>query len=327
MEARRLAASGPALTRFGLGLAALGRPAYINVGHGEDLPEGRSVEAVEVHAHRMLDAAFAAGVRYFDAARSYGYAERFLRAWIDSRGISPAEIVVGSKWGYRYTGDWQLDGRVQEVKDHGAAMLRSQLAESSAILAPYLRLYQIHSATPQSGVLDDGQVLATLRALREGGIFPGVTASGPAQAETIRKAISIRFDGVPLFASVQATWNVLEQSAGPALREAHEAGFTVLVKEPLANGLLTARGDPGQAGPLRAVSDRLRSSPDAVALAFVARQPWADVVLLGAATADQLDSNLRAADLPLSAEDASALETLRQPAGEYWTRRSRLPWR
>ena len=40
----------------------------------------------------------------------------------------------------------------------------------------------------------------------------------------------------PLFDCVQATWNVMEQSAGPALLEAHEAGLEVIVKEALANG-------------------------------------------------------------------------------------------
>src|SRR5256886_1208727 len=143
---RRLGRDGPALTRFGLGMAALGRPGYITLGHEADLPEGRSVEAMEAHAHRVLDQAFAAGIRYFDAARSYGRAEQFLRGWIDSRGIRPAEIVIGSKWGYRYTGGWQVGGRVQEVKDHSDAMLDGQGGGSASLLRALLRLYPIHSA-------------------------------------------------------------------------------------------------------------------------------------------------------------------------------------
>ena len=326
MEPRPLPQGGTAFTRFGLGMAALGRPAYITLGHAQDLPEGRSVEAVEAHAHRVLDAAFAAGIRYFDAARSYGRAEQFLRAWIDSRGIRPSEIVVGSKWGYRYTGDWQVDGRVQEVKDHSAAMLERQFAESVSILGPYLRLYQIHSATPGTHVLEDAAVLAALRRLREGGLLLGVTASGPSQPETIRRAMEIRFDGIALFSTVQATWNLLERSAGRALREAHEAGFTVLVKEALANGRLTDKGDGACAGPLRAAADRLHATPDAVALAFVARETWADVILLGAATPDQLDSNLTARTIFLPEEDLRLLEDLVEAPEEYWSRRARLPW-
>jgi aryl-alcohol dehydrogenase-like predicted oxidoreductase len=322
----RLGRDGPELTRFGLGMAALGRPAYITIGHQGDLPEGHSVEAVEAHAHRVLDRAWASGIRYFDAARSYGHAERFLRAFFESRKIKPKDVVVGSKWGYRYTGDWAVDGRVQEVKDHGVAMLRAQAAESTSILGPYLRLYQIHSAAPETRVLENEPVISDLLRLREHGVQLGLTTTGPSQLETVRRAIDLRFDGRPLFTAVQATWNIMERSAEAGLREAHDAGFTVLVKEALANGRLTSRGDAGQAGPLRAVSTRMGLSPDVVALAFVAMQSWADVILIGAATEEQLDSNLRAGEVAVSPEDLRALEAMRVPPELYWSRRAALPW-
>ena len=326
MEMRRLAGGGPTISRVGLGMAALGRPAYITLGHAGDFPEGRDAGSMEMHAHRMLDHALAAGIHYFDAARSYGRAEQFLRGWIDSRGIKPEQIVVGSKWGYRYTGEWQVDGRVQEVKDHGLSMLQSQFTESAAILGPYLRLYQIHSAGPETRVLEDQRVLDELRRLRDGGLFVGVTATGPRQLDTIRKAIEIHFDGSALFSTVQATFNLLERSAEPGLREAHDAGLTVLVKEALANGRLTSKGTEARTEPLRKIANRLAAPIDAVALAFVAKQPWADVVLSGATKAQQLDSNLRALEVSLSADDLQALEPLRVPAREYWAERARLPW-
>jgi aryl-alcohol dehydrogenase-like predicted oxidoreductase len=337
MEMRRLGRNGPSLSRLGLGLAAIGRPAYLTLGHAGDFPEGRSVEAMEAHAHGLFDRAFDAGIRYFDAARSYGRAEEFLHSWIERRKFGPEEVVVGSKWGYRYTGDWQLDGRVQEVKEHSATMLRSQIAESDAILGPFLQLYQIHSAAPETGVLENAEVLAELRRLRERGLFLGVTATGPRQLETLRRAIELRFDGAPLFSAVQATWNLLERSAEPGLREAHQAGLAVIVKEALANGRLTAKGaeqadavpphsSSTKKSPLRAVAERLRSSGDAVALAFVLKEPWSDVVLLGAATGAQLDSNLRSQELRLSPEDVQALDALVEPAQDYWSQRSRLPW-
>jgi aryl-alcohol dehydrogenase-like predicted oxidoreductase len=63
-----------------------------------------------------------------------------------------------------------------------------------------------------------------------------------------------------------------------------------------------------------------------VALAFLAKEPWADVILLGAATPAQVDSNLRALEISFSAEHLQMLAELRLPATEYWARRSRLPW-
>jgi aryl-alcohol dehydrogenase-like predicted oxidoreductase len=71
--------------QLGLGLAALGRPAYINLGRQQDFGFDRSVAELERRCHEMLDAAYAAGIRYFDAARSYGMAENFLGTWLNAR--------------------------------------------------------------------------------------------------------------------------------------------------------------------------------------------------------------------------------------------------
>ena len=77
MPTAALGTGGPVVSRVGLGLAALGRPAYITSGREEDLPD-RSETGMRARTFSMLDAAYAAGVRYVDAARSYGLAEEFL---------------------------------------------------------------------------------------------------------------------------------------------------------------------------------------------------------------------------------------------------------
>jgi len=112
MPAVTLGAGGPVVPRIGLGLAALGRPAYITGGREDDLPD-RSVAGLRARSFSVLDAAYAAGVRYVDVARSYGRAEDFLAGWLAERGHP--DVVVGSKWGYRYTGGWRLDAGQQEV--------------------------------------------------------------------------------------------------------------------------------------------------------------------------------------------------------------------
>jgi aryl-alcohol dehydrogenase-like predicted oxidoreductase len=213
------------LIRIGLGLAALGRPGYINLGHASDLAGHTDERSMELAAHTVLDAAYAGGVRYFDAARSYGKAEAFLATWLARRGFGPGEVTVGSKWGYTYTGGWRVDAPVHEVKDLSVATLRRQFAESRELLGPNLRLYQIHSATLDSGVLDDPAVLEDLARLRASGVSIGVTVTGPKQAETIERALEVGG-----FDAVQATWNLLERAAGSALAEAHAAGVGVIVK-------------------------------------------------------------------------------------------------
>ena len=89
--------------RLGLGMASLGRPGYINLGHASDLPAERTEEAVRQHAHTVLDEAFALGLRYIDCARSYGLSEQFVASWLAKRPDAAESVVVGSKWGYECT--------------------------------------------------------------------------------------------------------------------------------------------------------------------------------------------------------------------------------
>ena len=131
--------TGLRVTRIGLGLAALGRPGYINLGHAADLAGHTDVASMERAAHDVLDAAYAGGVRYFDAARSYGKAEAFLASWLQARGLGRDDVTVGSKWGYTYTAEWRTDAEVNEVKDLSAATFRRQLAETRELLGDHLR--------------------------------------------------------------------------------------------------------------------------------------------------------------------------------------------
>ncbi len=306
MTRRPLGRTGLSVTPIGLGLAALGRPGYITLGRDRDLGADRSVEALERRSHELLSAAYDAGIRYFDAARSYGFAERFLSSWLHDRGLSPADVTVGSKWGYTYVGNWRVDARVHEVKDQSLAALQRQIGESRALLGDFLDLYQIHSATLESGVLEDQQVLAELSRLRAKGLRIGLSVSGPRQAEVIDRALAVELDGVNPFQSVQATWNLMEPSAGPALADAHDAGWGVIIKEALANGRLADR--------------------DAQAIAAALANPWADVVLSGAVTCDQLLSNVRGLDANLTEADLAGLKQLAEPRDQYWSERSQLHW-
>jgi aryl-alcohol dehydrogenase-like predicted oxidoreductase len=314
------------IARFGLGLAAVGRPGYINLGRDADLPADRSATVLRAHAHRLLDAAYARGVRYFDVARSYGRAEEFLATWLEGRHDTQ-DVVIGSKWGYTYTADWHTDADVHEVKDHSAVTYDRQLAETRALLGTRLNLYQIHSVTSDSPALTDPALHERLAALAAEGVTIGLSTSGPAQAEAIRAALEITVAGEALFGSVQATYNLMEPSAGPALAEAHDTGRTVIVKEAMANGRLADRYATGpDTAALREIAREAGASCDALALAAVAAWPWADIVLSGAATVDQLTSNLTAAYLHLNPDQLERLAGLAEPAEAYWAQRARLAW-
>ena len=287
---------------------------------------------MELHAHDVLDAAFEAGIRYVDAARSYGRAEDFLASWLRKRAIEPGEITVASKWGYTYTADWSTSATQHEVKEHSLAAYLRQLHESIERLGPYLSLYQIHSVTAESKTLEDDALIDAIARLRERGIRAGLTVSGAGQDVAVRKSLDVRRDGERVFDSVQATWNLLERRAESALEDAHDAGMKVVVKESLANGRLSHE-NRDQADLLFPAVARIRElaksrglTVETLALGAALARPWADVVLTGAATVGQIQSNVTALEHAYDAELEKELRSVAIDSTEYWRARSSFRW-
>jgi aryl-alcohol dehydrogenase-like predicted oxidoreductase len=318
--------------RLGLGLAALGRPGYVTLNHANDLGGSYDPSVMESHAHAVLDAAFDAGIRYVDAARSYGRAEDFLSSWLRKRAIEPGDITVASKWGYTYTAGWSTSATQHEVKDHSLAAFERQLAESLERLGRYLSLYQIHSVTAEGKTLEDDALIDAIARLRERGIRAGLSVSGAGQDVAIRRSLEVRRDGQRVFDSVQATWNLLERGAEQALEDAHSAGMKVVVKESLANGRLTHgnRDDNERFAPhvarIRELAEARGTTIEMLALAAALARPWADVVLTGAATEKQIRSSAAALDFSWDADLENQLRPISVASDEYWKVRGSFKW-
>jgi aryl-alcohol dehydrogenase-like predicted oxidoreductase len=327
-----LGRTGLAASRLGLGLAAVGRPGYINLGRSGDLPRDRTPDALYARTAELLDAARAAGIRYVDVARSYGRAEEFLARWLAERDVPRDALTIGSKWGYRYTAGWRVDAPLHEEKELSLARFETQLMETKSLLGARLGLYQIHSATAESGSLDDPALLAALVGGRRAGAYRavGLTLSGATSARTLELALAARSDGERVFDVVQATFNCLERSLAGPLAAAHDAGLGVIVKEALANGRLTQanarREDSALLERLRKAAAARGRGVDQLALGFVLEQPFVDVVLSGAATVAQLSSHTGALEVTLDDPARSALAALRESPEDYWRTRASLPW-
>ncbi|HJQ53645.1 MAG TPA: aldo/keto reductase [Gemmatimonadaceae bacterium] len=317
---------------FALGTAALGRPGYVTLNHAAALGGNYDPAAMESHAHDVLDVARAAGIRYIDCARSYGRAEDFVASWLALRGIAAGEFVIASKWGYTYTAGWSTTAEQHEVKDHSLATFNRQLAESVDRLGAHLSLYQIHSVTAESTTLDDDALIDAIARLREKGIRAGLTVSGPRQDVAIRRSLEVRRDGERVFDSVQATWNLLERGAESALTEARAAGMKVVVKEALANGRLTDdnRYYESVLSPLvakiREIADSRATTIDMLALGAALAQPWADIVLSGAATVAQLEANVEAIGFGWGEEIEAEVRAIAIDSADYWRARSGFDW-
>jgi aryl-alcohol dehydrogenase-like predicted oxidoreductase len=318
--------------QLGLGLAALGRPGYVTLNHATDLGGRYDPPIMEARAHAVLDAACDAGVRYVDAARSYGRAEDFLASWLAKRAIEPGEISVASKWGYTYTAGWSTSATQHEVKDHSLAAFERQLAESDERLGRYLSLYQIHSVTTESKTLEDDALIDAIARLREKGVRAGLSVSGAGQDVAIRRSLEVLRDGERVFDSVQATWNLLERGAESALQDAHDAGMKVVVKESLANGRLTNgnRNTSEAVFPwvarIREIAESRGTTIEMLALAAALGRPWADIVLTGAATVGQIQSSVAALDLPYDDALDEQLRSTSVGSAEYWRGRSAFSW-
>jgi aryl-alcohol dehydrogenase-like predicted oxidoreductase len=193
----------------------------------------------------------------------------------------------------------------------------------------YVDLYQVHSATFDSGILTNKDAHAALsKCRRERGWKLGLSVSGPQQNDVLREAMKIKAEGenVPLFDSVQCTFNVLEQRPGDALLEARESGMDIIIKEGLANGRALRHES------VLDYSKQLGCPPDALALGCILAQPFAPRVLSGAVTAEQLTSNYEAHEVAkkLQENDSHLLKEVMAstlvPSEDYWNERSALKW-
>ena len=335
-----VATTAKTLPRMGLGMAALGRPGYINLDRHEIFGEAstRSVERMQAQADQVMDALFASSsssavtgnLPWLDCARSYGLSEKFVGDYLSSHHVSPKDVYVSSKWGYSYVADFNVSlppGAPHEVKDHSTENFLRQLQETDQHLGDYLDLYQIHSATFESGILTDERAhraLADCKAKR--GWRMGLSVSGPQQGDVICHALEVKVDNQRLFDAVQCTYNVLEQAPAAALRQAHEAGMDVIIKEGLANG--RALCNPV----IQRYAAKMMCQPDQLALGCILAQPFAPHVLSGAVTASQLTSNLQALNLveKLLDNESKILDEIMEAcvvnSDEYWTERAALAW-
>ena len=310
--------------KLGLGLAALGRPGYINLGHNQNIGPDKSKQALYLQAEKVLSFAYQSGIQYFDVARVYGASEEFLSTWI--RKQNQFNGFVGSKWGYEYLADWKIDTDVHERKDHSLSFLKKQWVETRLNLGKNIDLYQIHSVTSESNVLNDRDVLNELHNIKNSGIQIGISTSGPDQEETIKKILEInRVEKI--FSFIQCTINILEQSCQQTLIKASESGINIIAKEVFANGRLSAANKnfhQKEISNLVNIAIDLNLSLEELSLIWAYQQNYIKIVLTGAATVEQIQSNIDAigkSDLTLP-----NLSDLSISKENYWQSRKSLKW-
>lgn len=312
--------------KLGLGTAALGRPQYINIRFQTG---GKSnLETFKKNSFSVLETAYNKGVRYFDTAPGYGLAEALVLEWLQTK--NDASIQIATKWGYTYTANFNENATVHEVKEHSLAKLNAQWNFSKQLL-PYLKVYQIHSATIETGVLENSEVLERLASLKkEHNLKIGLTTTGTNQTEVIKKALNVTVNGTSLFDLFQVTYNLLDQSLLEISEELIHQNKSIVIKEAMANGRVFRNESYPHYNKMYAILESISKKHavgiDAISLRYCEQTIPNSVVLSGESNNVQLKQNLHLNTFSLSNNEIDLLNSFKISPEFYWKERKQLIW-
>src|SRR3954451_2747184 len=271
------------------------------------------------------EAAFEAGINFFDTANVYGRGAAET-AWGEILGGRPRDsyILATKVWGEMWDDP--------DERGLSAEQIAKQIDASLERLRPdYVALYQTHRFDP------DVPIEETIEALQE------VVASGKARylgfsewlPEQIQAAIAIA--GPDLFVSSQPQYSMLWQAPEvEVFRLCAANGISQIVWSPLAQGLLTGKYRAGQAPPpdsraansdmsiamnlvmndstleaverLRPIADEAGLSMAELALAWVLRRPELASAIVGASRPEQVHANAKASEIELTPGTIEAID-------------------
>ncbi len=322
MQYRKLGSAGVKVSTLCLGGMTFGEPDETSMMHGAASP-------AEV-AHRILDRAVDAGVNFVDVADVYGndgLAERVLGDWLVKSGKRD-QVVVATKFRFRMG---------QDANGTGASRRRIlKCAEDSLrrLRTDRLDLYQIHA---QDLEVAEDETLRALDDLVRQGKVQYIGCSNYAAYRLMAALWTSEKRNLERFVTLQAHYNLvvrdLEREHVPLC---NNFGLGILPWSPLAGGFLSGKYRKDQAPPagsrfdaerwksrlakfdnprnwrileaLDGVSAETGANLTAVALAWLNQKPGVTSVIFGARTLEQLDDNLKAADLLLSVEQMKRLD-------------------
>jgi aryl-alcohol dehydrogenase-like predicted oxidoreductase len=293
-------------------------------------------------ANQMVARALEAGINFFDTADvySFGESEETLGRALQHCGVKRESVVVATKVFAPMS--QAAAERKGDVNNYGLSrqhIMAGCEASLRRLATDYIDLYQVHGwdlLTP---------VEETLRALddlvRQGKVRYLGVSNWPARH--LMKALCLAdARGWERFVSLQAYYSLvgrdLEHELVPLCRE---EGLGVLPWSPLSGGFLTGKFRRGQPGPVGARRSSFEFPPidqergfDAVealdamaqekgatipqlALAWLLAQPAVSAVIIGANRIQQLEDNLKAAEVRLSAAEVERLSATTQPVTLY----------
>jgi aryl-alcohol dehydrogenase-like predicted oxidoreductase len=318
VDYRQLGRTGLELSRIGLGCGNFG-----GIGSAPELfGRGESEE----QALALMDAAWAAGITFFDTAPSYGggRSESWVGKWRNERGVA---VLLSSKVYWSVTGDPDDRGLSHE------RILREAEGSLRRLGVDQLDLYLTHAPDPETRI---EETLGALDELVRAGKVRAIGASN-LDAEQLEEALetSERL-GLARFEWIQNEFSLLEQRAGGVLAVCEREGLGFTPFSPLGGGWLTGkyrRGERYPAGsrmtlrpePYEALAtegtfDALEAfeaaaaergvEPAMLAIAWVLSDPRVTAVVVGPRRAEHLEPALGALELRLAPAERDELAGL-----------------
>jgi aryl-alcohol dehydrogenase-like predicted oxidoreductase len=289
----------------------------------------------QADAERLIGRAIDAGINFIDTADVYsqGVSEQITGQALKNLKIPREQVVVATK----------VFGQMGETPNESGAtryhIMDGIKASLKRMQLDHVDLYQIHGFDPATPIEETVRALDTL--VRQGHVrYVGVSNWAAWQ---IVKALGIaQHHGLARFESLQAYYTIagrdLERELVPMLAS---EGLGLMVWSPLAGGLLSGkygRDKAGEAGSrrttfdfppvdrerawtcvdaMRVIADRKGVSVAQIALAWLLHQRVVTSVIVGAKRVDQLDDNVAATQVTLSAEELAGLDDVSRLPAEY----------
>jgi aryl-alcohol dehydrogenase-like predicted oxidoreductase len=318
VDYRQLGRTGLELSRIGLGCGNFG-----GIGSAPELfGQGESEE----QAFALMDAAWAAGITFFDTAASYGggRSESWIGKWRSERGVP---VLLSSKVYWSVTGDPDDRGL------SGERILREAEGTLGRLGVAQLDLYLTHEPDAETPIEE------TLRALDELVRAGKVRAIGASNLDVQQLEEALETSerlGLARFDWVQNEYNLLQQGADGVLAVCEREGLGFTPFSPLGGGWLTGKYRRGEGYPagsrmtLRpepyeelateenfdaleafvAAATERGVEPAALAIAWVLSDPRVTAVVVGPRRSEQLEPALAALELRLAPAERDELAEL-----------------
>lgn len=317
MKKRKLGKTGIEIPEIGMGCWAIGGTAYGPVS--------------EADALATLEAAWTGGVRFFDTADVYGdgRSEQLIAQFL--KGKNRDEVVIATKGGVDFYPSSLWNGAAGKLtasgnkKNFAPEYLKFACEQSLKRLdTDRIDLYQLHN--PNLDQIRAGDAVGTLEVLKKQGKIRHIGISVHTRAEALA---AMEDDRVEV---LQVIFNMLDQRmADEVFPLAIKKNIGILVREPLASGLLSGRYQPEHVFPkndhrARWQSEKRRADFDKIqiiqslignkplataALEFVLSEEAVSCVIPGAKTSAQVSANLEAGSrFLLSAEQIQKIRSL-----------------